>query len=71
MAQSGWGAALVYAGALFIQSYGLSTEQAGVFLGAAALGYFPGTLLARRHAEHHARALLIALGLTAAVGTRA
>jgi MFS transporter, DHA1 family, inner membrane transport protein len=69
MAYSGWGATLVYAGALFIQSYGLSTAQAGVLLGAAALGYFPGTLLARRHAEHHARTVLVVLGLTAAAGT--
>lgn len=69
MAQSGWGATLVYAGALFIQSYGLSTAQTGVLLGLAALGYFPGTLLARRHVEQHARRLLIVLGLTAAAGT--
>ena len=69
MAQSGWGATLVYAGALFIQSYGLSTGEAGLLLGAAALGYFPGTLLARRHAERHARTLLIVLGLAAAAGT--
>jgi predicted MFS family arabinose efflux permease len=69
MAFSGWGATLVYAGDLFIQSYGLSTAHAGVLLGAAALGYFPGTLLARRHAEHHARTLLVVFGLTAAAGT--
>src|SRR5919204_2168353 len=69
MAYSGWGATLVYAGALFIQSYGLSTAQAGVLLRLAALGYFPGTLLARRHAEHHARTVLVVLGLTAAAGT--
>ncbi len=69
MAQSGWGATLVYAGALFIQSYGLSTGEAGLLLGAAALGYFPGTLLARRHVERHARTLLIVLGLAAAAGT--
>jgi predicted MFS family arabinose efflux permease len=69
MAQSGWGATLVYAGALFIESYGLSTAETGVLLGAAALGYFPGTLLARRHVEHHARPLLVVLGLTAAAGT--
>jgi MFS transporter, DHA1 family, inner membrane transport protein len=68
MAQSAWGATLVYAGALFIQSYGVSTAQVGVILGAAALGYFPGTLLARRHAEHSARTLLVVLGLTAAAG---
>jgi DHA1 family inner membrane transport protein len=69
MAQSGWGATLVYAGSLFIQSYGLSTAEAGMLLGVAALGYFPGTLLARRHVEHRARTLLVGLGLTAAVGT--
>ncbi len=69
MAYSGWGATLVYAGALFIESYGLSTAEAGVLLGAAAVGYFPGTLLARRHMEHHARTLLVVLGLTAAAGT--
>jgi MFS transporter, DHA1 family, inner membrane transport protein len=69
MAYSGWGATLVYTGALFIESYGLSAAQAGVLLGAAALGYFPGTLLLRRHAEHHARTLLVVLGLTAAAGT--
>ena len=69
MAQSGWGATLVYAGALFIQSYGLSTAHTGVLLGLAALGYFPGTLLARRHAERHARDLLVVLGLVAAAGT--
>src|SRR5215211_1209530 len=69
MAYSGWGATLVYAGALFIESYGLSAAEAGVLLGAAALGYFPGTLLSRRHAEHHARTLLVVLGLTAAAGT--
>jgi DHA1 family inner membrane transport protein len=69
MAHSGWGATLVYAGALFVESYGLSTAQTGLLLGAAALGYFPGTLLARRHAEQHARTLLVVLGLTAAAGT--
>jgi predicted MFS family arabinose efflux permease len=69
MAQSGWGATLVYAGALFIQSYRLSTAEAGLLLGVAALGYFPGTLLARRHAERHARTLLVVLGLVAAAGT--
>lgn len=69
MAYSGWGATLIYAGALFIESYGLSTAEAGVLLGAAALGYFPGTLLARRHVGQDSRTLLVALGLTAAAGT--
>jgi predicted MFS family arabinose efflux permease len=69
MAYSGWGATLVYAGALFIESYGLSTAEAGVLLGAPALGYFRGTLLVRRRAERHARTLLVVLGLTAAAGT--
>jgi MFS transporter, DHA1 family, inner membrane transport protein len=69
MAYSGWGATLVYAGALFIESYGLSAAQAGALLGAAAVGYFPGTLLSRRHVDRHARTLLVVLGLTAATGT--
>jgi predicted MFS family arabinose efflux permease len=69
LAQSGWGATLVYSGALFIETYGLSAADAGVLLAAAALGYFPGTLLARRHAQQHARTLLVVLGLTAAAGT--
>jgi MFS transporter, DHA1 family, inner membrane transport protein len=47
----------------------LSTAEAGVLLGAAALGYFPGTLLVRRRSERHARTLLVVLGLAAAAGT--
>jgi Major Facilitator Superfamily len=61
--------AKVYAGALFVESYGLSTQQTGLLLGLAALAHFPGMLLARRHVEQHARSLLILFGLTAAAGT--
>jgi MFS transporter, DHA1 family, inner membrane transport protein len=57
-AWSAWAGALVYAGALFVESYGVSTGTAGVLLGAAAVAYLPGNLLARRHVEASARRLL-------------
>jgi predicted MFS family arabinose efflux permease len=61
-----WGAVLVYAGAFLLDSYGLSPGAAGLVLGAAAAGYFPGTLLARRWVERHARSMLVGFGLAAA-----
>ena len=67
LAFAGWGGTLVYAGALFVESHGLSPRDTGVLLGIAALAYFPGTLLARRHVETSPRALLIGLGVAAAV----
>jgi predicted MFS family arabinose efflux permease len=57
-AWSAWAGTLVYAGALFVESYGVSTGTAGVLLGAAAVAYLPGNLLARRHVEASARRLL-------------
>src|SRR5919108_821529 len=63
-----WAGTLVYAGALFFESYGLSLGTTGLILGVGACAYFPGTLLARRFVESHARVLLVALGLVAAVG---
>ena len=56
-AWSAWAGALVYAGALFVESYGVSTATAGVLLGLAAVAYLPGNMLARRHVESSARAL--------------
>ncbi len=57
-AWSAWAGTLVYAGALFVESYGVSTGTAGVLLGAAAVAYLPGNLMARRHVEGSARRLL-------------
>ena len=65
LAFAGWGGTLVFAGAVFVESYGLSPRTTGLLLGLAAVAYFPGTILARRHVEARARALLVALGTAA------
>jgi predicted MFS family arabinose efflux permease len=67
LAFSAWAGSLVFMGALFVESYGLSASAAGVVLGAGALVYVPGNLLFRRWIESHDRVLLIALPLGAAV----
>src|SRR3954469_767692 len=51
LAYSGWSGVLVFAGALLIESHGVSPSTAGVLLGAAALAYFPTTFLASRAVE--------------------
>jgi DHA1 family inner membrane transport protein len=58
LAWSAWAGTLVYAGALFVETYGVSTGAAGLLLGAAAVAYLPGNLLARRHVERSARLLV-------------
>ncbi len=60
-AWAAWAGALVYAGALFVESYGVSTGTAGLLLGLAALAYLPGNMLARRHVEGSARQLAAAV----------
>ncbi|MGE5282379.1 MAG: MFS transporter [Chloroflexota bacterium] len=60
-AWSAWAGALVYAGALFVESYGVSTATAGVLLGLAAVAYLPGNMLARRHVDTSARQLAAAV----------
>jgi predicted MFS family arabinose efflux permease len=69
LAYSGWAGCLVFVGALFVESYGLSLTATGLVLGVGALAYVPGNLLARRWVDHHPRALLVglALGLAATV----
>jgi MFS transporter, DHA1 family, inner membrane transport protein len=66
LAFSGWAGTLVFAGALFVESYGLSLSATGLVLGAAAAVYVPGNLLFRRLVDEHARTLLVALALGAA-----
>jgi predicted MFS family arabinose efflux permease len=66
-----WNGTLVYAGTLLIDSYNLPLATAGLILGLSAAAYFPGSLVARRHIDSHARALLISLGLAAALTTAA
>jgi predicted MFS family arabinose efflux permease len=64
---SGWAGALVYVGALLVESYDLSIAATGVALGFGALVYVPGNFLFRRWVDAHGRALLVALALSAAV----
>ncbi|MGZ6641847.1 MAG: MFS transporter [Solirubrobacteraceae bacterium] len=68
LAYAAWGATLTFAGALLVESYGLSAGVAGGLLGAAAAAYFPGNLLTRRHLrDGSARRLLVGLGAALAV----
>jgi predicted MFS family arabinose efflux permease len=66
LAFSGWAGSLVFVGALFVESYGLSARATGAALGLGALVYLPGNLLFRRLVDHHARTLLVLLPLAAA-----
>jgi predicted MFS family arabinose efflux permease len=67
LAFSAWAGSLVFMGALFIESYGLSIAATGLALGLGALVYVPGNLLFRRWVDEHGRLLLIVLALAAAV----
>ncbi len=64
---SGWAGALVYMGALLVESYDLSIAATGLALGFGALIYVPGNFLFRRWVDAHGRLLLVALALSAAV----
>lgn len=64
---SGWAGALVYSGALLVESYDLSIGATGLALGFGALVYVPGNLLFRRWVDVHSRLMLVALALSAAV----
>jgi predicted MFS family arabinose efflux permease len=63
---SGWAGSLVFVGALFVESYGLSISATGLALGFGALVYVPGNLLFRRRVDDHGHLLLIVLPLAAA-----
>ena len=66
LAFSAWAGALVYAGALLVESYGLSISATGLALGFGALVYVPGNLLFRRWVDAHDRRLLVSLALAGA-----
>ncbi len=67
LAFSAWAGALVYVGALLVESYELSIAATGLALGFGALVYVPGNLLFRRWVDTHDRRLLVGLALSAAV----
>jgi predicted MFS family arabinose efflux permease len=66
LAFSAWAGSLVFMGALFIESYGLSVAATGLVLGAGAAVYVPGNLLFRRWIDDHDQRLLVVLALAAA-----
>lgn len=67
LASSAWAGTLVYAGALFIESYDTSVPLTGAILGAVAVAYLPGNAVASRLVGRvSARALLPRLSLAAA-----
>lgn len=60
LAYSAWSSVLVYAGALFVESYGTSVGAVGWCLGLGAAAYIPGTFLAHRVPDRWAGAVLAA-----------
>lgn len=66
LAFSGWAGALVYVGALLVDTYGLSIAATGLALGFGSLIYLPGNLLFRRWVDTHSRRMLVALAISAA-----
>jgi predicted MFS family arabinose efflux permease len=67
LANSAWIGLLVYAGALFVESYGTSTALTGVLLALAAASFIGGNLAFRRSASGELRPLLVGLALGMAV----
>lgn len=67
LAFSAWAGALVFMGALFVETYDLSIAATGLVLGFGALVYVPGNLLFRRWVDDHDRRLLVGLALAAAL----
>jgi MFS transporter, DHA1 family, inner membrane transport protein len=63
---SAFGGTLAYAGALLVDSYGLSPTAVGLALGAGAAAYIPGTFAAKAARESAARPLLAVAALVLA-----
>ena len=71
LANAGWAGTLVYSGATFTESYGISTAATGVLLAIGATGYVAGNLSARRLAGEPStdKLALLALALVLTVGS--
>lgn len=61
-----WAGTLIYAGAFFIDSYGVSVASTGLILGLGAVFYLPGNSLGRRMLSRGAGLLLTVFSLAAA-----
>jgi DHA1 family inner membrane transport protein len=68
LAFGAWGGTLVFSGALFVESYGLSPLSVGLLLALGAGCYFPGSFLVRSRLETSAGPLAIGLALALAAG---
>ena len=66
-ANAAWGGTLVYAGALFAESYGTSTKLTGCLLALAAGANVAGNLFCRRLVGREPRQVLVLLALCLAV----
>ena len=69
LANSAWAATLVYSGALFAESYGLSARVTGFVLAVGAGGYVAGNRALRRLADREPGPLLVGLAVTLAMAT--
>jgi predicted MFS family arabinose efflux permease len=61
LANAAWAGTLVYAGALFAESYGASTKLTGCLLALAACAYVAGNLICRRLVRSDPRRVLVVL----------
>jgi predicted MFS family arabinose efflux permease len=68
-ANTAWAGTLVYAGALFVESYGASTGLTGLVLALGAGAYVSGNLAGRRLVGGESRKLLVVLSGTLALVT--
>jgi len=66
-ANAAWAGTLVYAGALFTESYATSTTLTGCLLAVAAMAYVVGNLTARRLVGHDPRRVLVLLAVLLAL----
>jgi predicted MFS family arabinose efflux permease len=67
LAYSAWLGVLLFVGALFVESHGLSIGATGLVLGLGTLLYIPGNLFFRRWVDVHGRGVLISLGIACGV----
>jgi predicted MFS family arabinose efflux permease len=67
LANAAWAGTLVYAGALFVESYGTSTKLTGLLLALAAGAYVAGNLTARRLVRRDPRRTLLRLAVVLAI----
>ena len=71
LTNTAWAGTLVYAGALFVDSYGASAALTGVVLAFGAAAYVSGNLALRRFADREPRGPLVGLALALAMATAA